>query len=160
MSAMSPYKALRSDGYQPLFYQKFWDIVGAGTTSAELKCSNNELLPSEMNQSLLVLIPKVDRPENIKQFRPTSLCNVIYKAITKAIVNRLKPLLPQIVSPNQTSFIPGRTMSDNILIYQEVLHTFRNKKGRKGFMMLKLDLEKAYDHLDWNFIQDTLTGLG
>lgn len=105
-----------------------------------------------MNKILIALIPKTDNPVNIKMFRPISLCNVGYKIITKIIVVRLKPMLNKIISPFQSSFIPGRTTSDNIIITQEVLHTLRSKKGG---MIFKIDLEKAYDKVSWKFIFDT-----
>lgn len=109
-----------------------------------------------MNKTLIALIPKVDNPDNIKMFRPISLCNVVYKTINKIIVARLRPLLLILISPTQSSFIPGRSMMDNIIITQEVLHTLRSKKGKKGGLIFKIDLEKAYDKVSWKFLFDTL----
>ena len=83
----------------------------------------------------------------------------MYKAVTKIVANRLKPLLDHIISPNQCSFIPGRLSSDNIIIAQEVIHSMRNMKGKKGFMAIKIDLEKAYDCLRWSFMIDCLQEL-
>lgn len=114
---MGPYKALGPDGYQPVFYQKLWRIFGHDLISVVLNCLNVGFLPRDLNNTLLVLIPKVASPKTIKQFRPISLCNVAYKTITKAIVNRLKPLLPQVISPNQTSFILRRNISNNMIVY-------------------------------------------
>lgn len=125
-----------------------------------LDCLNKGLLPLELNQTLLVLIPTVKNPVKIKQFCLISLCNVVYKTITKAIINKLKPYLPQEVSPNQSSFIPGCNITDNVIIYQEVLHSFRTNRGTRKSMMVKIDLEKAYDRLEWYFIETTLQGLG
>lgn len=96
----------------------------------------------------------------MKQFQPISLCNVVYKTTTKTIVNRLKPLLPKFMAPMQMSFISGRNISDNVIIYQEVLHSFNRKTGRSRDMMTKIDLEKAYVQLEWGFIKDTLVQLG
>ena len=103
-----------------------------------------------------MLIPKLENLETIKQFSPLSLCNVTYKTITKVIVNRLRPLLSNLISPNQSSFIPGKTTTDNIIITQEIIHTLRSKKGKTGGMVLKIDLEKAYDRISWEFIHHTL----
>lgn len=100
-----------------------------------------------INITNVVLILKVDNPKFINQFRPIALCNVIYKAITKIIANRLKPALDKIISPTQCSFIPGRHSSDNVIIAQEVIRSMANKKGKKGFMAIKVDLEKACDRL-------------
>lgn len=76
------------------------------------------------------------------------------------LVNRHKQILPSIISPTQSSFIPGRHISDNIIVCQEMVHTLRKKKGKLGGMILKIDLEKAYDRLEWPFIADTLTDVG
>ena len=80
-----------------------------------------------------------------------------YKLITKCIVNRLKRVLPELISPFQSSFIPGRQITDNIIIMQELLHSMRRKAGAKGWMAIKLDLEKAYDRVRWTFLHETLS---
>ena len=85
-----------------------------------------------------------------------SLCNVLFKTITKAMVMRLKTLMPKLIGPAQASFIPGRLSTDNIVVVQEAVHSMRRKKGKKGWMLLKLDLEKAYDRIRWDFLEDTL----
>ena len=90
------------------------------------------------------------------QFRPIGLCNVIYKLISKCIVNKLKGVLPDLISPAQSSFVPGRQITDNVILMQEAIHSMRRKKGATGWMAIKLDLEKAYDRLRWDFIHDTL----
>lgn len=96
-----------------------------------------------MNFTLLVLIPKIKNPTSLKMYRPISLCNMAYKTITKVIVNRLQTILPQLVGPHQTSFIPGRHITENIVITQEMAHSIRKKTGHKGFMAIKVDLENA-----------------
>jgi len=92
----------------------------------------------------------------VTQLRPIGLCNVAYKVTTKCLVNRLKPILGKLVSPTQSSFVPGRQISDNRIIVQEVLHSMRRKQGKMGYMAIKIDLEKAYDRLRWPFIRETL----
>lgn len=109
-----------------------------------------------MNETFIALLPKVDNPETAAQFRPIGLCNVIYKVVTKVLVNRIKPVLPRLISNTQGSFVPGRQITDNIIIMQEVIHTMKRKQGMKGFMAIKIDFEKAYDPLRWKFIRDTL----
>ncbi|KAG7548148.1 Reverse transcriptase domain [Arabidopsis suecica] len=96
------------------------------------------------------------KPEKITQFRPKSLCNVLFKIITKTMVERLKRVMTKLIGPAQSSFIPGRVSMDNIVVVQEAVHSMKRKKGRKGWMLLKLNLEKAYDRIRWDFLEDTL----
>ncbi|GLT27442.1 hypothetical protein SLA2020_024390 [Shorea laevis] len=110
----------------------------------------------EWNNCLISLIPKIKNPETVKQFRPIGLCNTSYKIISKILVNRIKPFLDSLISPCQASFVPGRKGIDNVIILQELVYSFSKKKGRKGDMIIKLDLEKAYDCLEWSFIREAL----
>lgn len=103
-----------------------------------------------------MLIPKVKSPEHISQFRPIGLCTVLYKILTKTIVNRLCPLMEKVTRQNQSSFIPGGDITDNIIIAQEVFHSLKRFYGSKYRMVLKIDLEKAYNKIRWDFLHDTL----
>ncbi|KAG7591715.1 Zinc finger CCHC-type [Arabidopsis thaliana x Arabidopsis arenosa] len=156
MRSMGRFKAPGPDGFQPVFFQDCWDVVGESVTKFVLDFFSTGQLPEETNDALMVLIPKVGKPETIKQFRPISLCNVLFKIITKSMVMRLKKVMPKLIGPAQSSFIPGRLSVDNIVVVQEAVHSMRRKKGRKGWMLLKLDLEKAYDRIQWDFLEDTL----
>lgn len=93
------------------------------------------------------------------QLRPINLCNVTFKLITKTIVNRLKTILPSIISPTQFSFVPGKSIIDNIVVVQELLHTMRCKPRSKGTKAIKIDLDKAYNFLSWGFIAFTLQSI-
>ncbi|KAL0446258.1 UNVERIFIED_CONTAM: putative mitochondrial protein [Sesamum latifolium] len=105
--------------------------------------------------------PDVPRPELISQFRPISLCNVIYKLVSKTIANRLKPLLGSLISPSQSAFVPGRSITDNVLIAYEINHFLLHKTwGKDGHVSLKLDVSKAYDCVEWIFLERVLTRLG
>ena len=115
---------------------------------------------NELHTTLLVLIPKNERSESIKQFRPISLCNVVYKILTKVLVNRLKNCIGKLVNPLQASFVPGRHAADNIIMAQEMVHNIRRSKAINGGMMMKLDLEKAYDRVNWDFLMETLELFG
>ena len=143
---MGPTKAPGPDGMNALFYQKFWHIVGNDVTTAVLDYLNNGNMMPDINYTHIVLIPKIKSPEKMTNFRPINLCNVIYKIISKVIANRLKLILPQLISPTQSAFIPSRLITDNVLVAYETLHSMHcRKKGRKGSLALKLDISKTYD---------------
>lgn len=158
--SMGKFKASGPDGFQPVFYQHCWEVVGPSVINFVLNFFQSGVLPEETNDALVVLIAKVLKPEKLTQFRPISLCNVLFKTITKAMVMRLKKVMPKLIGPAQASFIPGRLSTDNIMLVQEAVHSIRRKKGRKGWMLLKLDLEKAYDRICWDFLEDTLKVAG
>lgn len=103
----------------------------------------------KINYTHVTLIPKVKEVMKMSQLRPISLCNVIYKIMAKVLTNRLKSVLPLIISPTQSAFIPGRLISDNYLVAAEVAHYMHKRSsGMNGFMALKLDVSKAYDRLE------------
>jgi hypothetical protein len=117
-------------------------------------------MPPGMNDTAIVLIPK-EAPEVLKDFRPISLCNVVYKIVSKCMVNRLRPLLQEIIAPTQSAFIPGHMITDNALIAFECLHAIRQgNKECKEFGAYKLDLSKAYDRVDWNNLEGAMRRLG
>jgi len=93
-------------------------------------------------------------------FRPITLCNVCYKIIAKILVNRLRPLLDKFISPLQGAFVPQRAISDNILIAHKLIHKIKKKNGKTGLMTVKLDIKKAYDKMEWNFLLAILRKLG
>ena len=146
---MGPTKAPRPDGMNALFYQKFWHIVGDNVVSAVLEFLNTGYMPLALNHTFIVLIPKIKNPVKVSDFRPISLCNVIYKIIAKVVANRLKQILPHIISPTQSVFVPRRLITDNVLVAYEALHTMQGrKKGKTGTLALKLDVSKAYDRVE------------
>lgn len=156
VKSIPPYKAPGSDGMQGIFYHNYWNIIGEDVCDFVKNCFITNSIPMEVNMTLIALIPKSDNPENIKMFRPIILCNVSYKIAIKLIVHRLWPLLSKIIGPFRSSFIPTRSTTDNIISTQEIMHTCRQKKGKKGGIFMKIDLEKAYDKISWNFLLDTL----
>lgn len=116
------------------------------------------LIPKVENPSkaAFVLIPKVENPSKLTQLQPISLCNVMYKLVTKTIVNWPKYLMGEVVNPNQESFVPRRQITYNIIVCQEIVHSLWKRKGKKKGMVVKLDLEKAYDRSEWRYIAETL----
>ena len=130
--------------------------MGESISKEVIQVFNSGKMPSYLNKTLIVLIPKCLGPETLNHFRPISLCNTVYKIVTKIIVSRIRPLLSNLISPYQTAFVPGRRGVDNVVIAQELIHTIHKKKGRVGHFMLKIDLEKAYDRIEWSFIREVL----
>jgi len=132
-----------------IFYKKFWEIVGERTQNEVLQVLRGGPMPQEWNETTIVLIPKVQKPEQVKDLRPISLCNVLYKIISKVLSNRLKQVLPDVISPSQSAFVPGRLISDNILIAYEMTHYMQKKrKGKEGFAAIKLDMSKLTTELN------------
>lgn len=115
---------------------------------------------SSINTTHIVLIPKKERPESITYFRPISLCNVVYKILSKVLVNRMTSCLPKLINPLQTSFVLGCHATDNVIIVQELLHSLQKSKAKNGGLMVKLDLEKAYDRVNWDCLKAMLNFFG
>jgi hypothetical protein len=118
-------------------------------------------MEGSFNATDIVLIPKTKNPRSVSDFRPISLYNVFYKLISKVLSNRLKVVLPLIISCNQSAFIPGRLILDNILAAYETLHTMYIRMWSKvGFMGIKLDMSKTYDWVKWIFIETVMVKMG
>lgn len=114
--SMKPLKAPDTDGLHAIFYQSQWPVVGPSFCKLMADIFSLGKIPQEINTTLLVLIPKVEHPTSLSMFRPISLCTVAYKTVTKIIANRLQALLPELISPHQTSFVPGCHIIDNIVV--------------------------------------------
>jgi hypothetical protein len=160
LSQMAPLKALGPNGFTAKFYQQNWPIVGLEVCKAVLHFFNNAKMDENINVTHIALIPKKKKdPSNVSNFRPISLCNVTYKIISEVLANRLMKVLPQLISENQSAFIPGRLITNNILASYKTLHTMHSRMWSKvevGFIGIKLDMSKAYDRVEWIFLEGVL----
>jgi hypothetical protein len=157
---MGANKAPGPDGLIAGFFQFHWEMLGPGITAAVLNFLNGGDLPETINSTTLVLIPKVKVPQEMKQFRPISLCNVIYKICSKVLANRLRVFLDDIIAEEQSAFVPGRLITDNVLVAYECTHYLQRKKGKTGACAIKLDMEKAYDRVEWEYLRSIMIKLG
>ena len=122
---------------------------------------NKGRLVASINGTNLVLIPKKTNPIKVANYRPISLCNVIYKLVTKTIANRLKLVLPHLISSQQSAFVPKRLITNNVISAFKLIHSLGNRRySRNGFMALKLDISKAYDRVERPFVCKVMERMG
>ncbi|XP_073355407.1 uncharacterized protein [Aegilops tauschii subsp. strangulata] len=161
LQSIGDLKAPGPDGMPSIFYKKCWNVVGDNIVAEVLNVLKGGPMPEGWNETCVVLIPKVKNPDSMKDLRPISLCNVVYKLISKVLANRLKQILPDIISPNQSAFVPGRLITDNILLAYECTHFIKKKRGGKeGYAAVKLDMSKAYDRVEWHFLEKMMRRMG
>ncbi|XP_045088740.1 uncharacterized protein [Aegilops tauschii subsp. strangulata] len=138
---MGPLKAPGPDGFPARFFQRHWGMMKNDIIEAVRQFFSSGVMPEGVNNTTIVLIPKVDNPQRLSEFRPISLCNVIYKIISKCLVNRLRPILGDIISEEQSAFVPGRLITDNAFIAFECTHYIKQEKDPdKAFCAYKMDL--------------------
>lgn len=114
-----------------------------------LNVLNNNVPLAELNKTNISLIPRTNNPKRMTDFRPINLCNVVYKLIQKTLANRLKALLPHIITENQSVFTSDHLITDNVVVAFELMHFINHKStGREGFMAAKLDISKAFDRVE------------
>ena len=119
---MAPLKAPGPDGMPPLFYQTYWSDVGMDVHQAVLSSLSLGAILKSINHTFITLIPKVNNPEKVSDFQYISLCNVIYKIVSKVIANRLKRMLNSIILETRSALTTNRLITNNILIAFESLH--------------------------------------
>ncbi|KAK2637418.1 hypothetical protein Ddye_032210 [Dipteronia dyeriana] len=157
---LSPTKAPGPDRFHAIFFQKFWDVIGKDFSDVCLQILNGAASISEFNYTNVVLIPKTYKQISLKDFRPISLGSVVYKTVAKVLASRIKILHQGLISLNQSAFVPGRQIFDNVLVaFESLLSIARKRIRKKGLMTLKLDMSKTYDRVEWNFIRVILVKL-
>jgi hypothetical protein len=160
VSHLGQTKAPGPDGMTGLFYTTYWQIVRLDVIHFVQSFFSGGYMLQEINHTNLVLIPKTDNPSRANQFRPISLANFNYKIISKILANRLKPFLQNIISPNQSAFLKGRSIHDNAIMAHEIFHSLKKKRGNGGWMAVKLDMAKAFDQMEWSFLLHIFRLLG
>ncbi|XP_074314480.1 uncharacterized protein LOC141649696 [Silene latifolia] len=159
LSSIPANKAPGPDGYTSQFFKDDVDIVGEDLIAVVKEFFQSGQLLTQVNSTVLTLVPKKARPILVADFRPIACCNVVYKIISKVICNRLVPILRSIVSVTQSAFIKGRDIVYNILICHDLVRLY-NRKACSPRCIMKVDLKKAYDSIEWQFIKQMLRALG
>ncbi|XP_021724874.1 uncharacterized protein LOC110692183 [Chenopodium quinoa] len=152
-------KAPGLDGFLSRFNKTSWNTVKSVICKVVLGFFEHGKLLKQVCTTTLTLIPKTGSASQISHFRPIACCNVVYKIISKMICSRLKEVLPAIIDECQGAFVAGRSIMDNILICQDMLKDYNNKR-KSPRCTIKVDLRKAYDFVHWDFIRDMLVSLG
>ncbi|KAK5783847.1 hypothetical protein PVK06_038363 [Gossypium arboreum] len=160
-----PYKICR-ESFALIFNNYFQQNRGVlmniyEVTNFCLHLLNGDMDVRSLNSTNILLIPNNSNPYNMMHFRPISLCNVLYKILAKALVNRFQKVIGKCIDAAQSGFVPERQISDNVLLAYKILHTLKQKQmGKKGFMAVKLDMSKAYDRVEWEFIKQIMIRIG
>jgi hypothetical protein len=146
------------DGFPVLFYKRCWPWIKTQVLQILNGFALGTVDIARLNFGILSLIPKVPGADNIKQFCPIALINVIFKLVAKAYAMRLSPVVHRVISLSQTAFIKGRLIHDGPLALHEIVHELKVKKTEA--VLLKLDFEKAYDRVNWQFLREVLIRKG
>ncbi|GKC52243.1 RNA-directed DNA polymerase, eukaryota, reverse transcriptase zinc-binding domain protein [Tanacetum coccineum] len=152
-------KAPGPDGFSSVFFKKAWNVVGIDVYDGIKEFFSKGQMLGELNATLITLIPKIQNPLKVSDFKPIACCNVLYKCISKILTNRIKSALKKLVQNNQSAFIPGRLIQDNIFLSQEILRGYGRKNGPKR-CAIKIYLQKAYDTISWSFLETILYRFG
>lgn len=143
------------DGLTPEFFVNTWHIIGPQVVAAIQYFFETGSLPRIINSTAISLVPKHANAIHMSHFRPISCCNVLYKCISKLLAERMRRVLPCLISKNQSAFIPGRSIGDNLLLAQSICKDYHLNEGTPRFAC-KVDLRKAFDTLNWDFLFHTL----
>jgi hypothetical protein len=153
-----PGKAPGPDGFTTDFFHHCWDMIREEVWQVVEESRTSGQVLSALNATFLTLIPKEERVTHPKQYRLISLCNVIYKIITKVIATRLKPILPFVISKEQAGYVEGRKIMDSVILSHEVIHSLKTTKIPG--MLIKLDLSKYFDRISWQYMCSLLEAFG
>lgn len=157
--SMSPDSTPGPDGLTGHFFHACWQFIEHDVCLTVQAYFCGHPLPQVLSSSLIALIPKVDAPKTCADYRPISLCNFFYKIISRVLSDRLVSILPILISEEQGAFVKGRYIIENVSLACELVQYLgKNCKGRN--VIFKLDMAKAYDRLEWNFLYAVLRHFG
>jgi mannosylglycoprotein endo-beta-mannosidase len=151
-------KAPSPDGFTFSFYKKTWNLISSDIFVMVIEFFRTGKLPKGIGSSFVTLIPKTKGSCRFSQFQPISLIHGLYKIVAKLLSTRLKSVLPDVISVNQSAFIAGRQILDGFMIANEVVHAIRSKKDHR--FLLKVDFHKAFDSILWEHIDSTMGYMG
>ena len=157
--SMNPNSAAGPDGMNGYFFQKCWNIIKNDLIEVVHAFFSGQMIPRYFSHSCIVPLPKVNNPNKLTEFRPISLSNFTSKIISKLVITRLSPILPTLISTNQYGFVKGRSISENIMLAQEIIHHIR-KPNIGSNVIIKLDMAKAYERVSWAYICFVLRKIG
>jgi hypothetical protein len=147
------------DGFGAIFFQTFWEIVQTDVVNAVTQFFQTGWILPNFNVNTMVLIPKIPNADVVEQFRPIAMANFKFKIISKILADRLAPIMPSIISPEQRGFIHGRLIRDCICLTSEAINLLHNK-SYGGNLALKIDISKAFDTINWDFLLKVLNSFG
>jgi hypothetical protein len=148
------YKSPGPDEINFGFYKDFWEDLRADVMRFISEFHQNGKLTKGINSTFIALIPKIDSPQRLNDFRPISLVGSLYKILAKVLANRLRLVIGSVISESQTAFVKDRQILDGVPIANEVVDEARRSK--KELLLFKVDFEKAYDSVDWDYLDDVM----
>lgn len=140
-------KAPGPDGYTSQFFKDCWDTISKDVVTGVLEFFQKGTMPKSLNSTMITLVPKNSHAEEVGDYRPIACCNTLFKIISKMLCMRLKIVSPEIISANQSAFVAGRSIVQNVLICQDLVRLY-NRKTFTRSCLIKIDLRKAYDTVE------------
>jgi exonuclease III len=146
------------DGFNYAFLKNSWDLLKAEVRIMFDQFHGIGVLPKDLLSYFVTLIPKINSPFGLGDYRPISLLGCLYKLIAEVLASRLAKVMNSLIAPNQSAFIKGRNLVDGVLVVNELVDLA--KKQLKDCLIFKVDFEKAYDSVDWGFLEYMLRRFG
>ncbi|WOL19714.1 hypothetical protein Cni_G28516 [Canna indica] len=160
INSMGRGKSPGRDGFILEFYVNRWKEIKEPIMAEMKMIYDYGIVPKEWKEIILIMIPKVEKPKKVIEYRLIALCNVIYKIFAKMLVNRIRNTLKIVIGKEQYAFTPERNMHDSILLVNEIVHKTNKSKAKFPVIIIKIDLEKAYDRVDWRVVVKIMKLMG